>query len=39
MATYAGTGIGLVKEVKGAGEIVDEVRDGLRKVFRVSNEL
>jgi nitronate monooxygenase len=35
MATYAGTGIGLVKEVKGAGEIVDEVRDGLRKVFEL----
>jgi len=39
MATYAGTGIGLVKEVKAAGEIVAEVRDGIRKVIRASNEL
>ncbi|KAN0106063.1 inosine monophosphate dehydrogenase [Hyaloscypha variabilis] len=39
MATYAGTGIGLVREVKGAGEIVAEVRDGIRKVIRASNEL
>ncbi|KAE9370818.1 2-nitropropane dioxygenase precursor [Stipitochalara longipes BDJ] len=37
MATYAGTGIGLVREVKGAGEIVAEVRDGIRKVIRASN--
>lgn len=39
MATYAGTGIGLVREVKGAGEIVAAVRDGIRKVIRASNEL
>jgi len=39
MATYAGTGVGLVREVKGAGEIVSEVRDGIRKVIRASNEL
>jgi nitronate monooxygenase len=38
MATFAGTGIGLVREVKGAGEIVSEVRDGIRKVIRASNE-
>lgn len=30
-ATYAGTGIGLVKEVKSAGNIVREVRDGIAR--------
>ncbi|KAF2034640.1 oxidoreductase 2-nitropropane dioxygenase [Setomelanomma holmii] len=29
MTTYAGSGVGLVREVKGAGEIVREVREGL----------
>ena len=28
MTTYAGTGVGLVKDVKGAGEIVEELRAG-----------
>jgi nitronate monooxygenase len=37
-ATYAGTGVGLVKEVKRAGEIVSEVRNGIQKVLRASNE-
>ena len=31
MATYAGTGVGLVREVMGAGEIVGEVREGARR--------
>lgn len=30
MTTYAGSGVGLVKEIKSAGEIVDEVREGAR---------
>jgi nitronate monooxygenase len=38
MATYAGTGIGLVREVKSAGEIVGEVRSGIGKVFEVVND-
>jgi nitronate monooxygenase len=38
MATYAGTGIGLVREVKGAGEIVEEVRSGIGKVLRIAND-
>lgn len=33
MTTYAGSGVGLVKEVKGAGEIVREVSDGVRDVL------
>ena len=33
VATYAGTGVGLVREVKGAGEIVEEVREGVRRVL------
>jgi nitronate monooxygenase len=33
LTTYAGTGIGLVKEVKSAEEIVREVRDGTRDVL------
>jgi nitronate monooxygenase len=33
MTTYAGSGVGLIKEVKGAAEIVNEVRDGVGKVF------
>jgi len=34
LTTYAGTGIGLVKEVKSAGEIVREVSDGARDVLK-----
>lgn len=33
-ATYAGTGVGLIKEVRGAGEIVREMRDGIGGVLR-----
>ncbi|KAI4691119.1 uncharacterized protein J4E84_003410 [Alternaria hordeiaustralica] len=29
MTAYAGSGVGLVREVKGAGEVVREVRDGV----------
>ncbi|KAF2266400.1 inosine monophosphate dehydrogenase [Lojkania enalia] len=36
MTTYAGTGIGLVKEVKGVKEIVEEVRKGVKSAL---NEL
>ncbi|KAF2740508.1 inosine monophosphate dehydrogenase [Polyplosphaeria fusca] len=32
MTTYAGTGVGLVREIMGAGEIVGEVREGARRV-------
>ena len=33
MTTYAGSAVGLVREVKPAGEIVREVRDGVREVL------
>ncbi|KAL1591460.1 hypothetical protein SLS60_011960 [Paraconiothyrium brasiliense] len=33
MTTYAGTGVGLVKEIKPAGDIVREVREGSRLVL------
>lgn len=33
MTTYAGTGVGLIKEVKPAAEIVKEVRDDARRYF------
>ncbi|KAF1838353.1 inosine monophosphate dehydrogenase [Decorospora gaudefroyi] len=33
MTTYAGSGVGLVKEVKGAREVVGELRDGVRKLL------
>jgi nitronate monooxygenase len=33
MATYAGTGVGLVKEVKGAADVVVEVRKGVDGVL------
>lgn len=33
--TYAGTGVGLVREVKGAGEIVEEMRRDALKAFGV----
>ena len=33
LCTYAGCGVGLIKEVKGAGEIVREVREGARKTM------
>jgi nitronate monooxygenase len=35
-ATYAGTGVGLIKEVKGAGDIVKEIRDGVRGILRTA---
>ncbi|KAF2134162.1 inosine monophosphate dehydrogenase [Dothidotthia symphoricarpi CBS 119687] len=35
MTTYAGSSVGLVREVKGAGEIVREVREGVRAVLDV----
>jgi nitronate monooxygenase len=34
MVTYAGTGVGLVREVKPAAEIVSEVRDGAAKAIQ-----
>lgn len=37
MTTYAGTGVGLVKKVLGAGEIVREVREGAVNVLRGTN--
>lgn len=37
-ATYAGTGIGLVKEVKSAGEIVKEVRGGITPILQNAME-
>jgi nitronate monooxygenase len=33
MTAYAGGAVGLVKEVKGAGEIVQEVRSGAKEVI------
>ncbi|KAH6612485.1 2-nitropropane dioxygenase [Boeremia exigua] len=33
LCTYAGSAVGLVREVKGAGEIVKEVRDALRRLI------
>lgn len=32
MTAYAGSGVGLVKEVKGAGDIVREIREGAREL-------
>ncbi|KAH6075660.1 hypothetical protein HBI67_056490 [Parastagonospora nodorum] len=32
MTAYAGSGVGLVKEVKGAGDIVREIREGVREL-------
>lgn len=32
LCTYAGSAVGLVKEVKGAGEVVREVREGAREL-------
>lgn len=37
-ATYAGTGVGLVKEVKGAGDIIKQVRDGCESILKSSVE-
>ncbi|KAI9664920.1 MAG: hypothetical protein M1821_006368 [Bathelium mastoideum] len=34
LTTYAGTGVGLVREVKGAGEIVREVREEAKGILR-----
>lgn len=34
MTTYAGSGVGLVKEIKGAAEIVEEVRSGTNEVMK-----
>lgn len=39
LTTYAGTGVGLVKEVKSAKDIVDEVRRSARKVLTQSSKL
>ena len=40
MTTYAGTGVGLVKRVMPAGEIVQEVlRDSSRRLVAVSSRL
>ncbi|KAF2103873.1 dehydrogenase [Rhizodiscina lignyota] len=35
-ATYAGTGIGLVRSVKPAGEVVEEVRAGVDKILEMA---
>lgn len=37
-ATYAGTAIGLVKDVKGAGKIVEEVTTGFEIVLKATQE-
>lgn len=34
LCTYAGSGVGLVRETMDAGSVVKEVRDGLRKLIR-----
>ncbi|KAF1929817.1 inosine monophosphate dehydrogenase [Didymella exigua CBS 183.55] len=34
LCTYAGSAVGLVKEVKGAGEIVREVREGMKGLVK-----
>ena len=34
VTTYAGTGVGLAREVKGAAEVTREVREGARRVVR-----
>jgi nitronate monooxygenase len=34
LTTYAGTGVGLVREVMGAGEVTREVREGARRILR-----
>ena len=39
MTAYAGSGVGLVREVKGAGEIVKEVRDGTRRLLEGAKAL
>lgn len=40
MTTYAGTGVGLVKEAKKAGAITEEVREDAKKILRkVSSKL
>lgn len=33
LTTYAGTGVGLVSEEKGAGDVTREVREGCRRVL------
>ncbi|QDS75119.1 hypothetical protein FKW77_007438 [Venturia effusa] len=38
-ATYAGTGVGLVNEVKSAGEIIKQVRDGCESILKSSLEV
>ena len=38
-ATYAGTGVGLVREVKSAAEIVQEVRGGVQEVLNGAQEV
>jgi nitronate monooxygenase len=38
-ATYAGTGVGLIKEVKSAGEIVQEIRKGVKNVLERSQSI
>jgi nitronate monooxygenase len=32
MTAYAGSGVGLVRELKGAGEIVKEIREGVQRL-------
>jgi nitronate monooxygenase len=38
-ATYAGTGVGLIDEVKSAGDIVSGVRDGTARVLKQAVEI
>ena len=37
MTTYAGTGVGLVKEVMSAKQIIEEIRQGALKVLAKVN--
>ena len=38
-ATYAGTGVGLIKEVNSAGEVVEEMRNGIGEVLECAHAL
>lgn len=39
LTTYAGTGVGLIKEINSAKDIVDEVRQSARELLRQSSKL
>ncbi|KAL4749610.1 hypothetical protein BDW72DRAFT_177807 [Aspergillus terricola var. indicus] len=38
LATYAGASVGLIHDVKDAGEIVREIRDGVKKMVQFTDE-